>query len=58
MPRKKSKFKIEYRTLSIPRDLAEKAEKMIRDGKLGYKNLPDLLNDLIRHWLKEKGYLK
>ena len=58
MPRKKAKYKIEYRTLSIPRGLAEKAEKMIQDGKLGYKNLPDLLNDLIRHWLKEKGYPK
>lgn len=49
---------MEYRSVSIPIVLVDKAEKMIQSGKYGYRNLPELLNDLMRKWLKEKGYLK
>jgi len=58
MPRKKSKYKMEYRSISIMKPLAEKAEEIIHKRKLPYKNLPDLLQSLIREWLKEKGYLE
>ena len=56
--KKKSKFKMEYRAISIIKPLAEKAEDAIKSGKHGYQNLPDLMSALLREWLKEKGYLQ
>jgi len=56
--KKKSKFKTEYRAVSITRTLADRAEEAIRTGKYGYQNLPDLVQDLLREWLKAKGYLE
>jgi len=53
-----SKKKGKWRTLSVLRVLAEKAEIAVASGKYGYENLPDLLSSLLREWLKERGYLK
>jgi len=56
--KKKGKFRMQYRAISIIKPLAEKAEDAIKEGKFGYLNLRDLISELLREWLKEKGYLK
>jgi len=53
-PKKKGK----WRTLSVIRVLADKADVALQSGKYSYENVPDLISCLLRDWLKERGYLK
>ena len=42
----------QYKTVGIPIELAEKAEKYLKEE--GYVSLGELVRDLLRNWLREK----
>jgi len=42
----------QYKTVGIPVELAEKAEKFMKDE--GYVSLGELVRDLLRNWIKKK----
>ena len=52
MPRKVKKGRRPATTVTIPLELAEKAQKYLQED--GYMSLGELVRELLRQWLKEK----
>ena len=42
-----------YRTLSIPEELAKRAERYVSKGEWGYSSLAELVKDALRRRLEE-----
>ena len=52
MPRKVRKGRTPATTVTIPLELAKKAQKHLQED--GYMSLGELVRELLRQWLKEK----
>ncbi len=52
------KKKYNYRTVNLPRNLADKIEEIIASDKHGYTSIPDFVKVAIRRYLRELGYIE
>jgi len=41
--------------VSLPKDLVDRIEKLIKEGKYGYQSISEFVKDAVRRRLKELG---